>query len=465
MGDVAPAARPASGPEKMMNRPCGGPVTARPSRRPKFRLAAAAVLVGALAAPVLAQEPEDTPDPPGSGTITGDWGGLRRDLAERGFEIRLDYIGDLLGNLRGGLRRGATYQGFARLGANLDLDRALGLAGAQIHASVAQLHGQGLSQHYVGNLLTTSNIEGAPTTRLYTAWYQQELLEGLVSLRLGQLLADEEFLVSEQAQNFVNATFGWPGLAGTDLRGGGAGSPLPVPGIRLRIGREDGAYGQVAVFNGDPAGGRRGDAQRRNPDGLLFPVGDDAFVIGELGWATGAGPFGLPAAFKLGGWYHTGSYDDLRGSIAAGGTRRGNTAAYAVADTILWRPSGATEGGIGAFLRAATAPGGRNLVDLYLDAGLTWKGMLPGREEDVLGLGIAYARISGAARRRDREARLADGDPGGLGARESVAELTYAAQLAPGLVVQPTAQLVIGPGPEAGRRSAAVLGMRTVLRF
>ena len=45
--------------------------------------------------------------------------------------------------------------------------------------------GQGLTSHYLGNLVTVSNIESRPGTRLFDLWVQQSLLDDTLSLRVG----------------------------------------------------------------------------------------------------------------------------------------------------------------------------------------------------------------------------------------------------------------------------------------
>src|SRR5215210_5470595 len=58
--------------------------------------------------------------------------------------------------------------------------------------------------------MTASGIEALPSTRLYELWLEQKFFDDKVALRAGQLAADTEFLVSQYATVFVNATFGWP---------------------------------------------------------------------------------------------------------------------------------------------------------------------------------------------------------------------------------------------------------------
>jgi porin len=185
----------------------------------------------ALSAPAFAQgdqpgaaalpgQPVSSDQPsPGSDSIQGSLGhlgdplGLRGTLAENGVTYSLTYIGEVLGNVSGGERRGAVYGG--RLDGQLDVDlgRAAGWSGATFHTSFFQIHGPGLSSRYLGNLLTVSSIEAVPATRLFELWLEQKLLEDKLSVRAGQLAADTEFVVSQYAALFVNSTFGWPGPA------------------------------------------------------------------------------------------------------------------------------------------------------------------------------------------------------------------------------------------------------------
>jgi porin len=137
------------------------------------------------------------------------------------------------------------------------------------------------------------------------------------------------------------------------------------------------------------------------------------------------------------------------------------------------QPSG--DQGLGVFLRLSGSPGDRNQVAFYADGGLTYKGLLPGRDDDVLGLGLAYARISGSATDRDRDARLLGNPNQPVRDFEAAIELTYRAPLTPWWTVQPDLQYIIHPGgnianpnaPSNGRSipDALVGGVRTTIAF
>ena len=336
--------------------------------------------------------------------------------------LELRYTGEVIANVAGGIRRGANYDGRADLALDADLDRAAGWRRTVLHASAFQIHGDGASEHYLGNLMTVSNIEARPTTRLYALWLQKALGGG-ASLRAGQLGADEEFLVSETATIFINGTFGWTAFAAADQTNGGPVYPLATPGIRLRLEPKDDIALLLAGFAGDPAGsGCHDDAQRCNRYGTTFSTSGGTLWMSELQLAGGA--------YKLGGWYQNGTFAQ----------RRGNGALYAIADRTLWR-AGARE--LNVFLRLGGAPSDRNEVKSYLDAGLSYKGLFAGRAQDTLALGVAHAELSSGA--------------------ESVIELTYAAQATPRLTLQPDLQYVIRRGADIP--NARIVGLRASVRF
>ena len=86
----------------------------------------------------------------------------------------------------------------------------------------------GLSRKAIGNLLAASTIEALPSTRLHDLWLQQQLLEGQVSFRLGQIALDDEFYISQYSAIFINSTFGCPDLLSNNLPSGGPCYPFAV---------------------------------------------------------------------------------------------------------------------------------------------------------------------------------------------------------------------------------------------
>jgi porin len=439
-----------------------------------------------------------------------DLGGLRAALAKMGVQLTFSYYGEALGNPSGGVRQGLIYQG--RLGTivDADLDKLLGWSGATFHASIHQIHGRGLSAGYVQNLMTVSGIEAPATTRLFNLWIEQTSGDK-ANLRVGQFTAAQEFFVSQNANLFVNSTFGWPVITAQNLPSGGPAYPEATPGVRLKLTPNDQLTLMAAIFNGDPAGPGPDNPVARDRYGLAFRVRDPPLLIAEIDYAynqaavegsvhqegsrhqpkqrpTDSKPqsSGLPGVIRLGAWYHTAGFADQRfdrqglslsdpRSTGQPLQHRGNFGVYAVIDQMLWRVPGSNDQGLSGFTRASASPSDRNLIDIYVDAGLTYKGLVAGRPDDLAGLGFAVGRISSQAAAADQDMIVFTGNPMPIRDYEAVVELTYQARITKDWSVQPNFQYILHPGgnvpnprdPTGASRipNAVVIGARSMMKF
>jgi porin len=421
--------------------------------------------------------------------LLGDLGGLRTRLEEAGVTLSLQEQSEVLGNPTGGIRQGAVYEGATLMGLTVDTEKAFGLSGGQFHASAWQIHGRGLTANNIGNLNVVSNVEATRATRLFELWYEQTLFDGLLSVRIGQQAADQEFIISQYAGLFINSSFGWPTLAGVTLPSGGPAYPLATPAVRVKLQPRDDFSVLVGVYNGNPAGPGTGDPQLRDPSGTSFVLDGGVFAIAELQYSRNAGKdaAGLPGTYKLGAWYNSNSFADQRlgndylsladpASTGVALLRRNDWSVYAVVDQMVWHAPGAeaADQGIGVFARVMGAPGDRNLISFFADVGVTWKGSIPGRDDDTVGLGVGYARIGSSARRLDTDyIYYGTGGYTPLRRNETVLELTYQAQVTPWLALQPDFQYVFNPGggvvnptnPNRRIGDAAIFGLRSTIVF
>lgn len=449
--------------------------------------------VGSEAAPATReQQPAGPQEPETEGGIwqrdrlLGDPGGLRTQLEKAGYTFGLQETSEVLGNVSGGIKTGAVYDGATLMSLKVDTGAAFGLPGGTFWASAYQIHGRGLSANNLDNLNTVSNVEATRATRLFELWYDQKLFDGIASVRIGQQGADQEFLISQYAGLFINASFGWPTLAAVDLPSGGPAYPLATPGVRLKVQpREDLAL-LLGVYNGDPAPVGPGNPQLRDHAGTSFVLNQGVFVIGEVqysinGEENAAGP---PGTYKLGAWYNSNQFADQRyandglllANPASNGVALLRTNAwsmYAIADQMVWREPGTKDQGVGVFGRVMGASSDRNLVNVFVNVGATWKGAIPGRDDDTVGLGIGYARIGDRARRYDTDVAFYTNPTFPQRTSETVLELTYQAPVTPWLTLQPDFQYVFNPSggilnpnnPTRTIGSAAVFGLRAVVVF
>jgi porin len=421
--------------------------------------------------------------------LTGDWGGARSRLQDAGIDFGVTDVAETLSNPIGGIRQLGIYQGLLTLSLSLDLEKLAHWPGASFYTDGYQISGRGLSRNAVGNLLAVSTIEALPSTRLHDLWLQQELLERQASLRVGQIAVDDEFYISQYSAIFINSTFGCPDLLSTDLPSGGPCYPFAVPGARLRTAPTTDLTFSAAAFNGNPAPPGPGDPQVRNPSGTNFLIGEGgSLIVTEMAYSFDPEPISslLLSDVKLGGWYHTADFPDLRRdnlghsladptSSGIPATHQGDFGLYLVVDKMLWRrPDTATQG-LAAFLRVGYAPPNRNLISFEVDAGLTFKGLFPGRELDVLGVAASYARIGNAVSRLDRDAVLFTSIERPIRDYEAVLEVTYEARVTPWWIMQPDLQFVFRPGGNAAVPlptptgqpipNALVLGLRSTITF
>ncbi|HEU5017037.1 MAG TPA: carbohydrate porin [Pseudolabrys sp.] len=418
--------------------------------------------------------------------LTGDWGGARTALSDQGLDFTINYINEVFGVLSGGLERRASYEGRLELSADADLQKLTGWSGATAHVTVFQIHNSGHNvAENVGSIADPSNIDALPTTRLYTAWFEQNFNDK-VSVRLGQLAADDEFFTSETAGGLINGTFGWASILAANMINGGPAYPLATPGVRVKVTPAENLSLLAAVFSGDPAGGDcNNDPQRCNRYGTTFSFSGGALWMGELQYGINQGKdaVGLPGVYKLGVWYETADFPDQRFGLNGAGSvisladptvagpleHNGNWGFYGIADQMVWRDG---ERSLNLFVRAGYAPPDRNLVTWYVDGGAGFKGLVPGRADDTLTFGVSYAKISGDVVGLDRDTLAINGAPYAVRDEEVVFELSYAAHIAKWWVVQPDLQYIIHPNggqnpndPTLSLDHAFVAGIRSTIQF
>ena len=413
--------------------------------------------------------------------LLGDLGGLRPRLQYYGLTIGVTETSEVLGNPTGGIRRGAIYEGVTDLNLGWDFRTYFGWRGV-FFARAYQIHGRGLSANDLDNLNVASGIEADRTTRLFELWYEQHFGDWL-RIRVGQQSAGQEFIVSTNAKLFVNSTFGWPTLPGIDLPSGGPNYPEATPGVRFRVDANDALTFFAGVFNGSPTGAAAGapDPQRLDLSGTAFRLDDGVFAIFETRYNPDNSP--KNGTYRLGAWFNSEEFPDQRfasngvslaSPLASGSPRllANDYSVYAIIDQPILPPADKSDNtGWNAFGRAMGAPGDRNLVDFYFDAGFDYKGPF-GRVNDTFGVAYGYARISNSARLLDMDF-AASGAFRPIRSAEGVVELTYQYTLSPWWQLQPDFQYITNlgggianpnaPGQKIG--NAAILGLRTIIQF
>jgi len=427
--------------------------------------------------------------------LLGDWGGLRTDLSKRGVDFEFLYAASFPENLDGGLRRGGVYQGAALLTLDLDSQKLLGYEGGTLHAGSLWLHGQKpFSDRFVGDLNKVNLLDYNNGFRLWELYYQQKFFEGKLTVKAGQLDIARDFLVPEYylsiaSINFLNQTFWYPTMAFNVWdqpffpvgHHGLTSTPFGSPGVLVRYEATPRCYVQAGVYDGLPDVSSSGTRINLNSE-------EGALAYFEAGYKLNADKdsSGPPGNYKIGGYYHTDDFFDMyQGAFAAFDNatgaglgvfanpkpHHGNYGFYFLADQVLWREVGrqdpAMQGLIG-FLRAAYAPPDRNLAQLGVDGGLVYRGLIPTRDWDTLGVAVSYLEMSDDLRDAQRDINAIIGFPVLPKAdHETVIELSYKAQLSAWWTLQISGERVFHPGGRTFREipDAWVFSIQAILRL
>jgi len=223
----------------------------------------------------------------------------------------------------------------------------------------------------------------------------------------------------------------------------------------------------TAVYNGN-AGTESGS----NKYGTRFGFSADTGFISfsELGYLLNQGENdkGLPGTYKLGGWVDTANFATWSSQAAyANGTGPIQSAGvgygiYGVADQTVWKKeasAGVEPQSLSVCLRAGAAPSCSSEIDFDIDGAVNFTGLIPGRKDDVLGVGLSRSAIS-----RDYS-NFSQATGGPAFQYESVIEGIYSLNLAPWWQVQPDLQYVFSAGGTTQSPDALVVGIRSTVTF
>jgi porin len=406
--------------------------------------------------------------------LTGSWRGLRSRLEGRGVDFEIVYTGDVFANVRGGVERGSVYLDNYDLSVTCRLEELIGhdLGTVFVYALANQ---GGKPSDDAGDLQMLDDIQAPSTAKLYEAWWQTTYFER-TSLLVGLYDLNSEFYTLDGAAVFVNSSFGIGADLGTSGRNGPSIFPTTSLGARLRMEPLDGLTFKLAVLDGVP-----GDPDNFYGTHIRLSSGDGVLVAAEAAYVKevqtdeaadvrrvrrrrvgrGYGPLRYHFKLALGAWYFSTPLPALGRTQPDGSpaTARGRPGVYLVADwdATRWDPLRANS--LSVFVQTGLADGDVGRVAGYVGAGLSYRGLLPWRPQDELGLGIATALLGDGERRVVR----------GQGQRPSTAEIalefTYRVALTPWLSFQPDLQYIVSPGGRAERSNALALGLRWEVAF
>jgi porin len=400
----------------------------------------------------------------GSDTLTGDWDGVRTRLWEAGVDLTAGYKGELASNVEGGGPTSATEAGQFVFGATIDSEKRFGWLGGTFQASIAYRQGAPLG---VGFLQEPQEVYGrGDIFRLTELWYEQKLDNDKVTFKIGRMPQGD---FDSFPCYFMNLTF--CGAAGGNIVGAyWLNWPIAQWAGWTRV--QLGAFDLMA------------GAYETNPTDL-----DEVFAPGwfsgakgvmgrsEVGWSPKFGPSQLQGRYQLGFWYDTGGGDDVllgfdREPFALTGEQplhRSRRYGYYLQGIQQITGTGASDPdtgwttirGLSVFFNFIQSDRDTSTLDHQVAVGFLYAAPFASRPRDHIG--IAFGRT-------DYNHRAAENftleHPGIQPPRsEHISELYYSYSLLHWITIQPDIQHVIDPDGFSARKTAIVLGVKTVINF
>jgi porin len=373
-------------------------------------------------------------------TLAGDWGGVRSRLGDQGLAPYATYTVEGFGVAGRGIDDGADWTSELEFGLDVDTQKLAGLPGGSLHLSFLWIEGTDPSAR-VGNLNEISNLSEPAAARLYQLWYKQVLAP--VTVKIGQVVASDDFMVSSNAALYLNAGFGTYPTFTANINAptyplGGPGAVVAWQVVEA-IGIQSGVYVADA---GPNDGGNHGFGWSTDHGWVVFSeIAYKASLAGRAG------------TYKLGGYYDTARFTDL----VTGDQDRGNWSVYALGDQTVYAGADGVPT-VAAFAGFGLNPQqDRNTVHYYAQAGVNVTGLLPPRPKDAVGLGASYTGFS----KDFVQSNQAAGTP--VTSQEVIIELTYQAVITPFLTLQPDLQFVADANQSG--RNAVVVGIRLAAAF
>lgn len=379
------------------------------------------MLIGSLWAPLLAAQ-DPSPPPADSEELM---------TPERGVHFEATYYGEVFSNTRGGIStKGATqYFGLLDLLMTVDFERWRSPVPGKFVLLAQNTHGRGLTADFVGDTQVLSNIDSFENImQVGEYWWESGWLDGRLTIRLGKQDFNTEFQRIDAAEYFIQSTFGLSPSTAFPTYPDQSMAAVALTQI------SDSVQLKTGVWSAFARGGSWG-----------FSESGSILLVGELEQRYSLGGGEHPGIVAIGAVYESEGIID--------GQPVSPVHEYFIqCEQVIFRESccdNEPEQGMAVFAGYYPRfPGEQKAASSIGDssvAGITYTGLLPGRDEDVMGIGIAFAELF----------------QGGTN-RETVTELFYRALLTPRISLQPDVQYIASPS--GIYRDALAVGVRFELR-
>lgn len=372
--------------------------------------------------------------------LTGDWKGLRNKLQDKGIDLEVSYYSQGWMKTHGGLNNHTrtNYIGLIDMALTVDTEK-LGLwNGGELFILGQSIHGHTLTEKEVGDYQNYSYLEASQRTQLSEFWYKQSYFSDKLIFKIGKQDANIDFCYLEKGFEYINSSFFVPTNIPMPFY------PEPKLGVAAFFKPQNNLTIKAGFYDGSTS-------EQRSVFKTAFDGKEGGFFIVEPDISHSYK--GYKGKFALGYWFHNGDVEELTTNPNPRMIKT-QYGVYTVFEQMIFkenRKDMEDHQGLTLLGQFSWGPSDRTEASTYYGAGLSYKGLIPHRNEDTAAIGMAMANFSG--RLKTSEAKTA----------ETALEIFYKAQLTPWLAIQPDLQYIFRP--DGNLKSALVIGVQTIIDF
>jgi porin len=407
--------------------------------------------------------------------MLGDWGGLRTELQDKGYSFNMSYRNDSAWNAHGGYNKNKTWEYADQFAFTLsmDLEKIWGIHDASFVSTITDRNGKDLSAERLidtrqGQLGSTQNVFGrGNVTRLTQLQFRQKLLDGKLEYSVGRFGPDAFGQFTCDFQNLIFCGNSGGNWAGDDWYN----FPIGQWAGSLKYNLLPEWAVQVGVFEQNPT-----LLEHKNTFKVSTSGGDGVIIPVELIWSPKKALFGLPAEYRVGGFYNSANATDLYEGkdgqpqpLTPGGAFKEHsqrTGWWYVARQTVGLIDNDPERNIEVFSQGFFNDHATGYVARHYTLGVTINGPIASRPKDAIGIAVGGLSVADDVSKRQRLVNDLNNvsdydDPRYLPVQgdEYSAEIYYGAKITNWLTLRPNLQYVVHPGGVNQVDSALVGGL------
>lgn len=418
---------------------------------------------------------------PDSPWMTGDWGGVRNDLHDKGYDLTFDHKAEVGWNARGGYDqdRTARYADQYVFGLGMNLEKILGWPTATFQLTVTDRNGRDITADRLidrrgGQLTSSMEVYGrGQMWHLTEMAYRQKLFSGATDVRIGRFGPDEFGAFPCDFQNLMfcgNTGGAWAGAVWYNF-------PISQWAFQVKQNLGNDWSIMAGVFEQNPSLLENDTGFKLNLSG-----GKGVLLPAEAIYKPAKGLFDLPGEYRVGAFLSTADSEDVfKGAdgqpqvLAPGSGFESHSSRHGFW-TVLRQQAFLLDDDkdrpVEVFAFGHVNDRDSNYIRNSISMGVTVTGPFASRPNDQLAFAVGRLKVNPRFSERQRMLNVMSGetDYASVGYqpvqdKEYTAELYYGVQATRWLTIRPNLQYIRHPGGVDDVDDAVVIGLKVMTKI